>query len=254
MCIGWNLKNPLFQDKRVRQALTYGVNRQEIIDVFSYGLGSRAVTPVLFNSWAFNEELKPYPYDLAKAEELLAEAGWKKDANGDLRNEQGELFEFTLKTAKDKYYEEINVFVQSQYKKLGIKVNIVMLEWNTFVEQIESHDFDAMALSWRLGFTVNPKGIWHSEADTTYNNISYSNPEVDSLIDTGRRTLDKQKAKKIWDRFQAILYDEQPYTFMTVGKSVNAFNKRIKDAEPDIRSVYQNMEDWWIPQEERVRN
>ncbi len=80
--IGYNLKNPLFADKRVRQAIAHAVNREEIIDGVLLGLGKPATGPYKPGTWAYNPNVRQYPYDPAKAKALLAEAGWK-DANGD---------------------------------------------------------------------------------------------------------------------------------------------------------------------------
>jgi peptide/nickel transport system substrate-binding protein len=251
--VGWNLCNPLFQDVRVRQALTMATNRQGIIDGLRFGLGQLCIGPIVPTSWAYNSDIQPYPFDPQRARDLLAEAGWR-DSDGDgLLDRDGRPFTFTMKIISDnRISEEISTVMQEELKHLGMRLTIQAVEWNVFLKQTQVKDFDACILAWRAGFVINPTPVWHSKSISgKYNHVSYANPEVDELIESGRLAFDRQEARKIWHRFQQIIAREQPYTFLYVSQDCHAIDRRFRGVHMDIRGPYQNLHQWWVPREER---
>ena len=252
--LGWNLLNPLFENRRVRQALTMAISRQEIVDGLWYGMGQVCVGPVAPHiRWAYHTGIEPYPYDPGRAREMLAEEGWiDHDGDGWL-DKDGRPFEFELKTnLGNQIREDVAVMVQRDLAAVGIKVLPRVIEWTVFIDQTESKNFDAFILAWQTGFTVNPTDIFHTRAiDGKYNMGSYSNPQADRLMDEGRRCVDRRSAGEIWRRFQEIIHQDQPYTFLYVPPRINAIHKRFRGVEMDIRGAMINIEEWWVPEDQR---
>jgi peptide/nickel transport system substrate-binding protein len=146
----------LFKDKRIRQAIAYAIDKQEIINGVLLGKGQPATGPFPIQSWAYNSDVKDYEYDLSKARKLLEECGWFY--NNEKKVLQKEVivngkkqiveFSFTLITNQgNKARQLIAEIVQQQLKKLGIKVDILVLEWSIFINNyITQRNFDAVIL------------------------------------------------------------------------------------------------------------
>ena len=190
--IGYNLKNPLFQDKRVRQALTYAINREEIVQYVLYGLGVVANGPFPPQFWYSNPNVKPLPYDPGKARQLLAEVGWKANRDGILEKD-GKPFRFKLITnSGNETRRDVGVLVQRALKEIGIDVTFEFYEWSVFLKNfINVKAFDACILGWSLSPDPDAYQIWHSsQIEKGFNFVSYRNPEVDRLWEDGRREYD----------------------------------------------------------------
>jgi peptide/nickel transport system substrate-binding protein len=252
--LGWNMVNPLFAEREVRQALTMAIDRQEIVDGLWYGMAQICTGPVIpWIEWAYNDDIEPYPNDPERARGILTSRGWiDRDGDGWL-DRDGRRFEFELKTnLGNQIREDIAVMVQRDLAEIGIKVIPRMVEWTVFIVQTENKEFDACILAWSEDFIVNPIDIFHTRAiDGKYNMVSYSNPLADSLMDAGRRALDHDQAGEIWRQFQVIIHRDQPYTFLYIPQRINAIHKRIHGVHMDIRGSLINIFDWWIPRGER---
>jgi peptide/nickel transport system substrate-binding protein len=233
--VGYNQKNPLFQDKRVRWALTYAINRQAIVQYVLYGLGMVATGPFPSQMWYSNPYVKPIPYDPQKARELLAEAGWKKNADGILERE-GKRFRFTLITnSGNDTRRDVAVLVQRQLREVGIDVSLEFYEWSVFIKDfIDTRHFDACVLGWGLSVDPDAYEIWHSsQMEKGFNFISYSNPEVDRLLVEGRTEYNQEKRKEIYWHIHELIAEDQPYTFLFVPLSLSALQKRFFLLERD---------------------
>ncbi|MCQ9206215.1 MAG: peptide-binding protein, partial [Omnitrophica bacterium] len=192
--LGFNLKHPWFKDKRVRQAISYAIDKQEIIKGVLLGLGQAATGPYVPNTWPYNPKVKKYEYNPQKAKSLLKDAGWL-DTDGDgFLDKNGKRFEFTVLTNMgNKLRLNAATIIQWRLAKLGIKVNIRVLEWSTFINEfIDKKRFEAVILGWGIGLDPDQYDIWHSSkiGEKELNFISYQNKEVDELLEKGRRTFD----------------------------------------------------------------
>ncbi len=248
--MGYNLTSPLFQDIKVRQALSYAINRQNIIDGLLLGLGKPCTGPFSYVSWAYNPNVKSYDYNPGLATRMLAEEGWK-DGNGDgVLEKNGRPFRFTILTNQGNT-ERIRSaeIIQQNLKAIGIDVTIRVMEWQAFLEQIDKRSFEAMILGWSLGRDPDIYDIWHSSKTRKgeYNFIGYKNAEVDRLLVEGRRTFDIEKRKKIYYRIHAILAEEQPYSFLYVPDALPIVHKRFKGIEVAPLGIMYNFIDWYVP-------
>ncbi len=248
--MAYNLMNPLFGDIRVRQALSYAINRQSIIDGIVLGLGRICTGPFSDVSWAYNPNARSYPYDPERARRMLAEAGWKAPAAGGTLEKDNRPFRFTIMTNQGNN-ERIRTaeIIQQNMKAMGIEVNIRVMEWQAFLEQIDKHSFDAIILGWNMSRDPDLYDIWHSSKTKKgeYNFIGYKNVEVDRLLVEGRRTFDMEKRKKIYYRIHAILAEEQPYAFLYVPDATPIVHKRFKGIEVAPLGIFYNFREWYVP-------
>ncbi len=228
--IGYNLRRELFQDKRVRKALTMALNIPEIIEYVLYGEGEVTTGPFLKQTDYYNPQVKPVPYNVEKALELLHEAGWDRDADGLLRKD-GKYFEFTLITNNgNPYREAILIIAQNAWKKLGIKVAADRIEWSVFLQKhVNVGNFDALVLGWSMGIDPDLYQIWHSSQTGDYqlNFVNYKNPIADDLIVRIRQEYNEQKQIQLCRRLHEIIFDDQPYTFLYVAKWTALLDKKI---------------------------
>jgi peptide/nickel transport system substrate-binding protein len=236
--IGYNFKNPLFQDRRVRQAMTYAINRQEIVQYVLYGLGEVATGPFPNQMWYWNPNIKPIPYDPQKALQLLAEAGWKEKNSDGVLVKDGKPFKFTLITnSGNDTRRDVGVLVQRQLKEIGIDVTLELYEWSVFLKDfINAKHFDACILGWSLSVDPDAYEIWHSsQIEKGFNFISYWNPEVDRLWEEGRREYDMDKRKKIYWKIHELIAEDQPYTFLFVPLAISALQNKFILREKDAK-------------------
>ena len=253
--LGYNLQNPLFSDKRVRQAIAYGINKEEIIQGVLLGLGEATTGPYKPGTWAYNSGVKKYEYNQQKARELLADAGWK-DTDGDgVLDKDGHPFVFEIITNQgNEVRAKCAEIIQRRLGDLGIKVKIRILEWAAFVNDfINKRRFDATILGWSIPLDPDIYDVWHSSktGPQELNFISYRNEEVDRLIEQGRSTFDQKGRKKCYDRIQEILAEEQPYAFLYVPDALPIIHARFRGVEPAPLGIGHNFIKWYVPRDEQ---
>ena len=228
--IGYNFKNELFRDRRVRVALTSAINREEIVRYVLFGLGTVATGPFPNHLWYANPNVKPIPYDPKEARRLLAEAGWK-DTDGDkILDKGGKPFRFNLITnSGNDTRRDVGVLVQRQLREVGIDVKFEVYEWSVFLKNfINERHFDACVLGWGLSVDPDAYEIWHSsQIEKGFNVISYRNPDADRLWEEGRKVYDKEKRKEIYWKINELIAEDQPYTFLYVPTSLTVLQKRF---------------------------
>ena len=250
--MGFNLKHPFFKDKRVRQAIAYAIDKNEIVDVVLFGLGSPATGPYVPNTWPYNPNVKEYRYDPGKAKQLLKEAGWEPDSKG-IMEKDGRPFEFTIRTNMGNTLRmNTATIIQWRLAKIGIKVKIEAIEWSTFVNQfIDKRRFEAVILGWSITPDPDQYDIWFSgkTKEKEFNFVGYSNPEVDALLEKGRRTYDIAERKKAYYRIQEILADELPYIFLYVPDATPIVHGRFKGIKPSPIGITYNFPKWYVPKQ-----
>lgn len=223
-----NLTNPLFQDKRVRQALSLGLDRHSIVEQILGGQGEVADGPIpKVLSWIPRDTFEPYPYDPDRALALLAEAGWKPGADGVLTNEKGEKFSFTFLADKgDPLREQIYLVAGGQWKKLGIDVTMQYTEWNTILQLYRDGEYDARVGWWVIKPDPDLYDYFHSKGGL--NQIKYSNPKVDELLEQGQQLVNMEDRAKVYQELQEILIDDQPSIFLYYPIELRATSKRLQ--------------------------
>lgn len=250
--LGWNAKSALFEDKRVRRAMTHAFNREKIIKEVFVGLGKVVTGNFYIDTPWYDKSIKPLSFDLEQAKALMDEAGWK-DSNGDgIRDKEIEGqktdFEFTLliynnfpeiKSAADIFKEDLI--------KIGVKVNVLPVDWPAMQKRMEGKEFDAYTGGWGLGWEADPNQLWHSsqaDAPKGSNFVSFKNEEADGIIEKAQETFDFPKRKELFNRFHQIVHEEQPYTFFMAPDSVIIYQSTLKNVtyqKPRPQILYQLM-------------
>lgn len=250
--VGWNFKNPIFQDKNVRVALAHLMNRPLMNEKFRFNRSYMGTGPWYLQSPYADKDVKPFDFNPEKAKQLLTKAGWQdSDKDGVLDkviDGKKTSFTFSLMYANrdsEKYY----TMYKEDLKKAGIIADLKVLEWNSFVKALDEQKFDAVSLGWGGGSVHNdPKQIWHTESAKMggSNFISYSNKEVDKLIDQGREIIDNEKRKVLWKKVYKIIAEDAAYAYMFVDKFEHyAVSSRIGQPKEtfkyDVGKAY-----WWV--------
>lgn len=253
--LGYNLENPLFTDKRVRQAISHAINKEEIIQGVMLGLGKIATGPYKPGTWAYNPNVKKYSYDPDKAKILLADVGWK-DTDGDgILDKDGTPFTFEIITNQgNEVRAKCAEIIQRRLADIGIKVKIRIIEWAAFINEfINKRRFDTTILGWTVTLDPDLYDVWHSSKTKPgeLNFISYKNEEVDNLLEKGRTTFDRTERKRCYDRIQEIFAEEQPYTFLYVPDALPIISARFKGIEPAPLGIGYNFIKWYVPKSEQ---
>ena len=243
--LGWNMRRPLFSDKRVRQALSHAFNRDRIINDVYIGLGKPINTNVHPDTPYANLGLKGYPYDLAEASRLLAEAGWTdSDGDGVLNKEiNGKQvpFEFTTKIIANSpaWVKTLGVF-EEDLNAIGIRMKVQALEWKELLQTYNDRDFDCISGGWLMSWDVDFKQLWHSkEADEpgSSNFCGFKNERADEIMEALRREFDIDKRMALAKEFQAIIVDEAPYTFFRASESIMVWQNKSVEKRKAIQGV-----------------
>ena len=253
---GYNIRNPLLADKRVRKAFTYAVNRQEMLDSFFQGQGTIISGPFAPGSWAYNLDVQPLDFDPEKAIALLNEAGFVKGDDG-IMVKDGQKLSLTLKVPIAKESEAVKRVVlafKNYLNKIGVDIEGEFKEWLSWKEDVFlNHDFDIIFASWVFDDSADISSLFHSaEIGPWKNNFgAYSNPEIDSLIVESKLTLDHEKRRTINRKLHAIIADESPYTFLWTLTNYAAFNKKLRHVAIHPYKFFSFADDWFIPTSEQ---
>ncbi len=241
--IGYNMRRPIFQDPRVRTALGMAIDVDEIIRYVLYGQGARTTGPYPQQTDFYDPTVRPLPYDPEGAARLLAEAGWRRNAQGILEKD-GRPLEFTLITnSGNDERQAIMVIAQNAWRRLGVKVEILALEWAVFIrDRVNKLDFDAVVLGWSMGLDPDIYQIFHSSqtGPQQLNFVGYANPRADELMVRIRREYDPARQTAMARELHRLIAHDQPYTFLYVRRVLSLLDAKIVRMvrEPDGTPEY----------------
>ncbi len=234
--IGYNMRRKLFEDRRVRKALGMAIDVDKIIDYVLHGQGEHITGPFVKQTDYYNHGVEPIPYDPDGALRLLQQAGWRRNADGWLEKD-GKRFQFTLITnSGNDLRKAVLAIAQDAWRHLGIDVRTDLVEWSVFIqERVDKADFDALVLGWSMGIEPDLYQIWHSSQAHPFqlNFVGFTNKEADDLIIKIRREYDHSRQVAYCHRLHEIIAQEQPYTFLYLGKWTAVLDKRIMMREVD---------------------
>jgi peptide/nickel transport system substrate-binding protein len=248
---GFNLRDSRFADLRVRLAFAHAINKQELIDGVMAGLAREATGPFKPGTWAFNPDVRSYPYDPARARALLAEAGWT-DTDGDgIVDRRGRPFTFEILTNQgNDERKKVAELIQSSLRAIGVSAEIRMLEWATFIkEHIKKRRFDAIVLGWGIGLDPDQYEIWHSSktGPDDLNTISYANAEVDGLLERGRASCKQEERQPYYRRLHQVLAEDQPIVFLYFRDALPVVASRVHGIAPSTNGIMYNFTEWYVP-------
>ncbi|EWG98767.1 ABC transporter substrate-binding protein [Halomonas sp. BC04] len=208
-----NTREGPFQDKAMRQAINYAIDKQSLVENVLQGTAAIAAGPIppAFE-WAYNEELDPYPYDPDKARELIAEAG-----------HEGAELTFYVTEGGSGMLDPVpmGTAIQADLAEVGLEVKIETYEWNTFLDRVNpglAGKADMAQMAW---MTNDPDTLpflaLRSDAmpeSGGFNSGYYSNPEVDELLEQARRSVDQEERAALYREMQAIVHEDAPWAFI----------------------------------------
>jgi peptide/nickel transport system substrate-binding protein len=246
----YNEARPLFQDARVRQALTYALDRNQIVDQVLFGQGQVVNTPIPTVSWAFDAGVPAFAYNLDMAKQLLADAGWTPGSDGILQKD-GKPFQFELDTnSGNKVRAADTVIAQAQFKKLGIDVSLNTLELSAFNQKTrQQRDFDAVVFGATVDIDPDQAALWSDQSANGQNFIGYSNPTVDETLKQAATVPGCGQADRaqLYQQFQETLAKDQPYTLLYTRKLLLAVNKRVQGVDPSAWAGNEfNIQNWTV--------
>ncbi|ADU50800.1 extracellular solute-binding protein family 5 [Thermaerobacter marianensis DSM 12885] len=228
--VALNQDDPRFQDKRVRQALSYAIDKEAMIQSLLKGYGQVATGPIPpLQADYYNGDVARYPYDPEKAKQLLAEAGWTPGPDGILQKD-GKPFRIRMTAAQMRQLVPATLLVQQWWKDLGIQVDVDVLDWNSYIEKaIVNRDYEATLAWWSTPADPDVYPYYASEAAGKGNNIpNYRNPELDDLLRRGRAATSEEERTALYAEAQRLMADELPYLYLWWPENIVVHNKALK--------------------------
>lgn len=249
--LAWNLFREPFSDRRVRRAMTLGIDRQALVDTLWNGFAEISLSPVPAYVWAANDALEPWPYDPPAARALLSDAGWEDEDGDGVRQRRGRPLSFELMVnGGNRLRTDAAVMIQSQLAAVGAEVRVRSLDFHALVDRLDAHDFDAALGAWNIDTSLDLWYAFHTEAITDgYNSGGYSNPEVDRLIDAARRAPDAAALLSPLLRIQEILHRDQPYTFLVEPSGIDAHRSRLLGPRPSALGSFRDLSSWRLSED-----
>jgi peptide/nickel transport system substrate-binding protein len=263
--IGWNQLRggkEFLQSKAVRQALTYGLNVDQVVKAVLFGEGVKMVAHTPPVSWAYDTAgMNDYKFDPAKAEQLLQSDGWTKGSDG-IYAKGGQKLEFSIITNSGNKIRETFIQVAAeQYKQIGVSAEPKTESFEALVDRLNKsqdpkygeqggHDFDAIVIGWSLTADPDMYSIWHSSQTHASENNAYmvKNPDLDKAIETSRTRCSQPERKAAIKTANQILNEQQYYNFGFAQNVLLGVNKKIQgiDPGPYARVGQAAPELWWI--------
>lgn len=238
---------PIFSDKRVRQALVYGLNRQAILDVAALGKGTLMVgtIPPALKDW-HNSALKPYPFDPAKAKSLLDEAGWTAGAGG-MRAKGGTPLKFEISVdTTSAIRRQMAVLAQQMYRDIGMDASIKEVDRQIYSQMLQQKTFE-------LNISNTPHS-WDPDTQRRFyitnggsNFGAYTNTKVDDLLNRGVQEVDVEKRKALYRELQEVMYEDVHVVHGYHPTELRVTSTKLKGL-PDLplRDVMTYMDTWWL--------
>lgn len=203
--IGMNCSAEPFNNKTLRQAINYALDKEAIVQAVYTGRGVVANGPISPTIWGYDPDLTGYPYDEAKAKELLAEAGYPDG------------LEITMTVSDSQERIDIATIVQNQLGKIGVTVKVETLENATYLDRIIAASTQMYVLGWTTNTGDADYGLYepfYTGMPTWCNTATYSNPAVDEQLDIGRTSTDEATRLAAYKKVQEMIVDDAPWVFL----------------------------------------
>ncbi len=246
--LGFNLRRPTLKDPLVRKAICYATDRQGIIDGVAFGLGRPTYSNLPQSSWAYNDNVEKYNFDVKKSQDLFKQAGYT--LNGKKLTKDGQQLSVKyLYATGSKVAEGIATVMQQQLGDLGIAVDAQALEFQALLEATKKEPFDWDIFSGGWSSTTNPYftyQIWSERSIPDLNRGGYINTQVEMLYAQAQKEFDREKQRVIYAQIQKIIADDVPYVFLYENLSYSGLNKRIGGITPTKRGITYNMHKWYV--------
>lgn len=229
--IGFNVQKEPFDDVRVRQAVSMAIDKEAIIEGVYDNVGIPAIGPLAPLVFGFDEGVSGLEYDVEKAKELLADAGY---ADG---------FKTSIWTNDNEQRMETAIAIQSQLADLGIEVVIDELEWGAYLERTANGEHDMFILGWSTVTSDADYGMYplfHSSQLGSPGNRSFlEDPDVDRVLEAARQETDADKRQELYTEAQELLVELAPMLYLQHGEHLLGVSDKVKGFSVDAQGIYQ---------------
>jgi peptide/nickel transport system substrate-binding protein len=244
-----NRPHRLFGSRNARRALTMAIDRDELVHAYLGKHGQVAfggISPLF--RWAYNDTLKPLPFDPHQASALLEQEGWK-DTDGDgILDRHGVRFSFILKVpAGNQLRTVVATAVQQQLKQIKIEVRIEQVERATFWQDVTARKYDAWLAGFSVPLQMKMDDLWGSDLEKyPFNLTGFRNTRVDRILASARTLKAEREGASLWKEFQTIVHEEQPCTFLYWINSIVAVNKRVRGTGIGVLGTLHQAWEWHV--------
>jgi peptide/nickel transport system substrate-binding protein len=247
----WNGRVAPLDNPEVRRALTFALDREQILQTLRSGYGQLAIGPIGPYHWAYNDDIDPIGYSPDSARALLASAGLvDRNNDGTLDLPNGRPFTIELKMpAGSPINRDMAEMIRSYLSAVGVRVTTRPTDFGALIQDLTSpsRNFQAVIMAWESDFRINLRDTFHSGAlDGPFQTAAYQNPRVDMLIDSVSRSVRREDATTIYAELQRILRDEQPWSFLYYYPDLVVVRDRLQGVEMDIRGALTNVTRWYV--------
>jgi peptide/nickel transport system substrate-binding protein len=227
--LGFNLRDPLLKDARVRQAIACAIDRKLIIQTLLRGHAQLAESLLPVSHWAYTGDGPRYDYDPARAAQLLNDAGYPS-------RQDGERFHLTMKTSTDEGTRLLAAVLQQQLAKVGISLDLRSYEFATFYSDLNRGAFQMYSLRW-IGGNEQPDIFSYAYSTARFspqglNRSHYSNPQVDTLLAEAAESADTDRRRADYVEAQQILARDLPAITLWYRDTVVVHNRRLTHVVP----------------------
>lgn len=241
-----NFNRPQFQNKNIREALAYGLDRQEIIDIYYLGQGIVTDTPISPKSYLFDKTLDIREYDKEKGKLLLAQEGYQLDEKTKLFTKNNISLSFNLLVNKEnKERVKVAQGIQKMYKSIGVEVIIEEVDKETYLSRIYSRQYDAFLGGWKLSYIPDLSFAFHSSQITSGDNfIGYQDSQMDTLLKDAFMA-NPEYITEAYSSLQHYFAEQNPYISLYFRNGAVITKKKIKgNIDPDPCNIYSNIQEW----------
>src|SRR5919202_3438445 len=226
--VNLNTADPILSDKKVRQALSHLVNKQQIIDTIYKGIGKPANGPIVPGMWAYSADVPSYDYSPDKAKQLLDDAGWKAGGDG-IRARDGQRLSLTVRThSEDPDRKQLIQVLQSEFQNVGIEATTNTVEFPAFFQDVQDGKYQVAVLGW-LNLSDPDRATFRQfTIDGTANYGKYRNEQVDALLKQARTTLDQSQAKSLYANAVKQIVDDAPYIFVQYQEYIAMYTPKLQ--------------------------
>ncbi len=252
-----NLTKPAFQDKQTRQALLYAIDRTKLVSETLQGQGIVAASPIEPGSWANDPNLGAYPFDIAKANQLLDAAGWRERAADGTRQKDGKAFAFALQTNDDPTRLALANEIAKAWQGVGVKAVVQALPPTQLVQNIlRPRQFDAVLYEWRtLSSDPDQYENWHQTQIPAATNMgqNYSglnDRDISEGLEAARKTSDQAKRVELYKKFQELFADRVPALLLYYPVYVYGVDARVRGVQlaplQNASDRFRNIAQWYV--------
>lgn len=248
--IAWNNEHRWFKDKEIRQAMTQGIDREEIVEYVLDGKAEVLHMPQLPFNWAYSEDAPTFDYDPEAAKEKLANAGWTETNSDGYLEKDGEEFAFEIMvTDGNKTYQKVAEVVQAHLKEIGVKVSLKVLELSALQDAASAPDFEYDAYIMGLSRSIDPSvtSLFHTDQiEGGLNRVQFSNDRVDELGEKDDGTVDQDTRQEYLQEISNIVAEEQPYTFLFYPLNQTLYTDKLEGTSFAIGVTHRDIHKWWL--------